>query len=96
MEIWLILSPVVAGIFGASGQSCVAGSRLYLQESVADQVLDKLVERAGRIRIGDPLAEETQMGPLATEGQLTRIEAEVAKAQEQGATLRHGGAADER
>jgi acyl-CoA reductase-like NAD-dependent aldehyde dehydrogenase len=82
---------VMAGIFGASGQSCVAGSRLYLQESVADAFLDDLVGRAAEIRIGDPLAEETQMGPLATEGQMTRIEAEVAKAIDQGAKLRHGG-----
>jgi acyl-CoA reductase-like NAD-dependent aldehyde dehydrogenase len=82
---------VMAGIFGASGQSCVAGSRLYLQEGVADAFLDDLVGRAAEIRIGDPLAEETQMGPLATEGQMTRIEAEVAKAIGQGAKLRHGG-----
>jgi len=83
---------VMAGIFGASGQSCVAGSRLYLQEQVADGFLDDLVGRAGKIRIGDPLADETQMGPLATEAQLTRIEAEVDKAQAQGAKLLHGGA----
>jgi aldehyde dehydrogenase (NAD+) len=83
---------VMAGIFGASGQSCVAGSRLYLQETIADGFLDDLVGRAGKIRIGDPLADETQMGPLATEAQLTRIEAEVDKAQAQGAKLLHGGA----
>ncbi len=82
---------VMAGIFGASGQSCVAGSRLYLQEPIADGFLDKLVGRAQQIKIGDPLAEETQMGPLATEAQLTRIEAEVDKAQAQGAKLLHGG-----
>ena len=83
---------IVAGIFGASGQSCVAGSRLYLHDSVADEVLDRLVGQAGQIRIGDPLADETQMGPLATEAQFTRIEAEVAKAQEEGAKLLYGGA----
>jgi acyl-CoA reductase-like NAD-dependent aldehyde dehydrogenase len=82
---------VMAGIFGASGQSCVAGSRLYLHEKIADRFVDGLVERAKQIRIGDPLAEETQMGPLATTGQLNRIEATVARAVEQGATLRHGG-----
>jgi acyl-CoA reductase-like NAD-dependent aldehyde dehydrogenase len=82
---------VVAGIFGASGQSCVAGSRLYLQESIADRFVEGLVERAKAIRIGDPLAEETQMGPLATERQLTRIEAEVARAKSDGARVRHGG-----
>ena len=82
---------IVAGIFGASGQSCVAGSRLYLHDSIADEVLDRLVGQAGQIRIGDPLADETQMGPLATEAQFTRIEAEVAKAQEEGAKLLYGG-----
>jgi (Z)-2-((N-methylformamido)methylene)-5-hydroxybutyrolactone dehydrogenase len=81
----------IAGIFGAAGQSCVAGSRLYLQEKVADQFLDMMVSRAREIRIGDPLLEETQMGPLATPGQLARIEKEVAFAQEQGGKLLTGG-----
>lgn len=81
----------IAGIFGATGQSCVAGSRLYLQEKVADQFLDMMVSRASEIRIGDPLLEETQMGPLATRGQLARIEREVAFAQEQGGKLLAGG-----
>jgi acyl-CoA reductase-like NAD-dependent aldehyde dehydrogenase len=82
---------VVASIFGASGQSCVAGSRLYLHESIADGFLDNLVERAGKIRIGDPLEDETQMGPLATEAQLTRIDAAVETAAGEGATIRYGG-----
>jgi acyl-CoA reductase-like NAD-dependent aldehyde dehydrogenase len=82
---------IVAGIFGASGQSCVAGSRVYLQESIADRVLDELVARARPIRIGDPLAEETQMGPLATERQLARVTVEVDRAKAEGASLRHGG-----
>jgi acyl-CoA reductase-like NAD-dependent aldehyde dehydrogenase len=69
----------------------VAGSRLYLQETVADQFLDMMVSRAKEIRIGDPLLEETQMGPLATPGQLARIEREVAFAQEQGGKLLAGG-----
>jgi acyl-CoA reductase-like NAD-dependent aldehyde dehydrogenase len=81
----------IAGIFGATGQSCVAGSRLYLQEKVADRFLDMMVSRTREIRIGDPLLEETQMGPLATPGQLTRIEREVAFAQEQGGKLLTGG-----
>lgn len=81
----------IAGIFGATGQSCVAGSRLYLQEKVADQFLDTMVSRARQIRIGDPLLEETQMGPLATQGQLRRIEKEVAFAQEEGGKLLTGG-----
>ncbi|MCB1379070.1 MAG: aldehyde dehydrogenase [Alphaproteobacteria bacterium] len=81
----------IAGIFGATGQSCVAGSRLYLHDKIADQFLDKMVAYARQIRIGDPLAEETQMGPLATMGQLSRIGSEVALAQEQGGKLLTGG-----
>jgi acyl-CoA reductase-like NAD-dependent aldehyde dehydrogenase len=81
----------ISGIFGASGQSCVAGSRLYLHDKIADRFLDSMTSQARAIRIGDPLEEATQMGPLATTGQLDRIEREVAHAQEQGARLLTGG-----
>ena len=81
----------IAGIFGATGQSCVAGSRLYLHEDIADEFLDRMTALAREIRIGDPLLEETQMGPLCTTGQLTHIEAEVGHAQSEGAELLCGG-----
>lgn len=81
----------IAGIFGASGQSCVAGSRLYLQEKIADKFLEQMVGQARKIIIGDPLDEATQMGPLATTGQLERIEREVAHAQAEGGRLLTGG-----
>lgn len=81
----------IAGIFGASGQSCVAGSRLYLQEGIADQFLEMITAQAEAIRIGDPLADDTQMGPLCTDAQLATCEREVAHAIEQGATVRTGG-----
>ncbi len=81
----------IAGIFGASGQSCVAGSRLYLQDSIADEFLETMVERARNIVLGDPLEESTQMGPLATTAQLARIESECQVAVEQGGTILHGG-----
>lgn len=81
----------IAGIFGATGQSCVAGSRLYLQEDIADEFLEKMTALTRQIVIGDPLAEETQMGPLCTTGQLENIQREVAHAQEQGATILAGG-----
>lgn len=84
-------SGVLTGIFGASGQSCVAGSRLYLQEKIADKLLAKLLDQTKAVRIGDPLADDTQMGPLATEGQRTRIEAAVETAKREGATVLHGG-----
>jgi aldehyde dehydrogenase (NAD+) len=82
---------IIAGNFGASGQSCVAGSRVFIQEGIYDEVLAKLIERAGQIRIGDPLADDTQMGPLATQAQVDRIIAAVDKSQKQGAQLHHGG-----
>ena len=81
----------IAGIFGASGQSCVAGSRLYLHDKIANAFLDKMVDRAKAIRIGDPLEDDTQMGPLATPGQIERIEKEVAFALQEGGTLLTGG-----
>ena len=81
----------IAGIFGATGQSCVAGSRLYLHEDIADAFLEKMTAQAREIVIGDPLAEETQMGPLCTTGQLEHIQREVAFAQEQGGTVLAGG-----
>jgi acyl-CoA reductase-like NAD-dependent aldehyde dehydrogenase len=81
----------MAGIFGATGQSCVAGSRLIVQDSIADDFLDRLTKAAKAIRIGDPMDDATQMGPLCTEGQLRHIEHHVALAQEQGAKLLTGG-----
>jgi acyl-CoA reductase-like NAD-dependent aldehyde dehydrogenase len=81
----------VAGIFGASGQSCVAGSRLYLHEDIADEFLEKMLHIAKSIRIGDPQAEETDMGPLATDGQLNHIKAQIALAKAEGGTVLCGG-----
>tara|TARA_B100000795_G_scaffold91609_1_gene66848 strand:+ start:2874 stop:4355 length:1482 start_codon:yes stop_codon:yes gene_type:complete len=81
----------IAGIFGATGQSCVAGSRLYLHEDIADEFLEKITALTRQIVIGDPLAEETQMGPLCTTSQLENIQREVAYAQEQGGKILVGG-----
>lgn len=81
----------IAGIFGATGQSCVAGSRLLLHASIADAFLEKMVAAAKAIVIGNPLDDATQMGPLCTEGQLRHIETQVALAQAEGATLLTGG-----
>ena len=82
---------VLLSIFSASGQSCVAGSRLLLHESIHDEVLARVAEKASKIRIGDPLDENSQMGPLATRAQLDNIDTTVADAQANGATLVHGG-----
>ena len=81
----------VAGIFAASGQSCVAGSRLYLHDAIADSFLAKMTAIANRIQIGDPQAEDTQMGPLCTPAQIDHIETQVARAVEQGGRILAGG-----
>lgn len=85
------LNAVIAGNFGATGQSCVAGSRVFIQSSIREKFLEKLVERAKQIKIGDPLAEETQIGPLATKAQHEHISESVQDAVSEGATLLHGG-----
>ncbi len=82
---------VVAGIFAASGQSCVAGSRLYLHENIADSFLEKLVPLAQGIQIGDPHAEDTEMGPLCTLDQLRHIEEQLAFARNEGGNVLCGG-----
>ena len=81
----------VAGIFAASGQSCVAGSRLYLHDAIADSFLAKMTAIANSIQIGDPQAEDTQMGPLCTPAQIDHIQTQVARAVEQGGRILAGG-----
>jgi acyl-CoA reductase-like NAD-dependent aldehyde dehydrogenase len=81
----------IAGIFGASGQSCVAGSRLYLHNSIADEFLDKMLQQAQTIKLGDPLDDATQMGPLATYAQIEHIERQVEMAKAEGGTILTGG-----
>ena len=81
----------VAGNFGATGQSCVAGTRVFVQSGIYDAFMSELVARAEAIRIGDPLEANTQMGPLATERQRDHIESVLADSAEQGATIVTGG-----
>jgi len=81
----------IAGIFGASGQSCVAGSRLYLHNSIADGFLDKMLQQTQTIKLGDPLDDATQMGPLATYAQIEHIERQVEMAKAEGGTILTGG-----
>lgn len=82
---------VVAGIFAATGQSCVAGSRLLIERSVKDEFLDRLKRKAEAIRIGNPQDPATEMGPLATLRQRERIEKIVAESLANGGRLVTGG-----
>jgi betaine-aldehyde dehydrogenase len=79
------------GIFYNQGQVCCAGSRLFVEESVKDQFLDKLSDKAGKITVGDPMNKSTQMGPQVSEEQLNRIKGYVDVAREEGATVLAGG-----
>ena len=86
---------LVAGNFGASGQSCVAGSRGIVQRAVFDDIVRRIEEKSRSIVIGDPLDAATHVGPLCTTAQVERIEATLEAAQSQGATIRFGGARPE-
>ncbi|WP_413990053.1 aldehyde dehydrogenase [Labrys okinawensis] len=82
---------VVAGIFAATGQSCVAGSRLYVERTAQERFLAILKDKAAAIRIGDPQDSATEMGPLATRQQRDRIERVLSASLEAGAELVCGG-----
>lgn len=86
----------VAGIFAATGQSCVAGSRLIVERSIKDEFLARLTAKAAAIRIGEPLDMATEVGPLATARQRDHIEGLVARALKAGAKLVCGGTAPAR
>lgn len=82
---------IIGGVFAAAGQTCIAGSRVFLQRGVYDEVLNKVTERAATITIGDPQEPDTELGPVAFADQLAKIEDYVALGQREGARLLHGG-----
>ena len=85
------LNGITAGIFGASGQSCIAGSRLYIQSDIYDVFLNKLIAKAEKIKLGAPMNKDTQMGPLNSFKQLENIEKNIKATVEQGGVIRCGG-----
>ncbi len=86
----------VAGIFAATGQSCVAGSRLLVQRGVKDALLDRLVARAQSVALGPPDRMETEVGPLCTRRQRERIGGLIAQSVAAGARLIVGGTPPDR
>lgn len=82
---------VLAGIFAAAGQTCVAGSRAFIHESIYDEMRERLVSRAKKIRLGDPLLAQTQMGPVATRTQLQKDQQMIEHAVGEGAQVLTGG-----
>lgn len=82
---------IMGGIFEGSGQSCVAGSRLFVQRGIYDRLVARLVERAGSIRVGLPTDPASEMGPLASFAQRSRVEKYIAAAQAEGGEILLGG-----
>lgn len=83
---------LVAGVFGASGQTCMAGSRILVQRSIYTEVVDELAARAQRIKLGDPTRDETEMGTVATQAQYEKVLHYIDVASSEGARLVAGGA----
>ncbi len=94
-EIEHAVAAVVAGIFGSAGQSCVAGSRLFIQAGIYDAVLAQVVARAQALRVAPPDAPGVEMGPLASFHHRDRVARFVARARAEGGRILCGGAAPE-
>ncbi|HSI80333.1 MAG TPA: aldehyde dehydrogenase family protein, partial [Solirubrobacterales bacterium] len=82
---------LLAGIFAAGGQTCVAGSRAFVHADLYDEICERVVERTRTIGVGDPLADGTDLGPLAIEAQRDWVEGHVSSALAENANLRAGG-----
>ena len=82
---------IIAGNFGASGQSCVAGSRVIVQKNIASKLIDIIKQKSQKIVIGDPLDTQTNLGPLCTKRQIELIEKTIKKSSSQGGVIIFGG-----
>jgi len=82
---------VVSGIFAATGQTCQAGSRLLVQDTIHDEFVQRLIDFVKTAKIGDPAQLDTQIGPVATKPQFDKIMSYIAIAKAEGATLAYGG-----
>jgi acyl-CoA reductase-like NAD-dependent aldehyde dehydrogenase len=82
---------IVSGIFAASGQTCIAGSRALVHEDIYDEVMGLVTERARSIKMGNPLEPETEMGPICFQGQWDKIDSYVQGARDDGGTILTGG-----
>jgi len=86
---------VLAGVFAATGQTCMAGSRLLVARGVHDALVARIADRAKSIRLGDPQAADTEMGPVATEPQYRKVLSFLEGAAGEGATVAAGGRPDD-
>lgn len=82
---------VLSGIFLSNGQSCVAGSRLLVEEAVSRRFINRLIERAGALKPGNPMDPATSLAPLANEAHYRKVLSMIATARTEGARLLCGG-----
>jgi len=82
---------IISGIFAATGQTCIAGSRALVQRSVYDEVVSRVIEIARSARIGDPMEKDTNVGPVTTPVQFQKVLDYIEIAKSEGATLSLGG-----
>jgi alpha-ketoglutaric semialdehyde dehydrogenase len=87
----LVVEGALFGAFGTSGQRCTSTSRLILHRDIASDVIGPLVERAGQLKLGDPLVDSTDVGPVIDAGSCERIGGMVRDAVDEGATVLAGG-----
>jgi len=86
---------LIAGVFAATGQTCMAGSRAIVHADVHDELVRLVAERAATIRLGDPNDPDTEMGPVANAPQYAKVLGYLETAKAEGATVAYGGAADQ-
>jgi phenylacetaldehyde dehydrogenase len=86
-----VLKSTVNGFCQMAGQMCIASSRIFVHESIHDVFVEKLIQRIEALRIGDPFAPDTDMGPLISKEQLDRVSSYFAVGAADGAILRFGG-----
>jgi acyl-CoA reductase-like NAD-dependent aldehyde dehydrogenase len=86
---------VIAGVFAATGQTCMAGSRLIADARIHDELIERVGRRAEKIRLGDPTDPATEMGPVANRPQYEKVLAYLRTAREEGAVAACGGEPEE-
>jgi len=85
------IASAVSSSLGNAGQDCCARSRILVHEPLYDRFSKALVDAFGKVKIGDPLADETEMGPLVTAAHRNRVQSYIEKGRSEGATLACGG-----
>jgi len=90
-DVEAVVNGVLAGVFAATGQTCMAGSRLIVHEDLHDHVVERLTQKSNEIKLGDPMDPDTQMGPVANAPQYEKVTGYIETARSEGNTIACGG-----